>query len=274
MPLLATPAGLGSAALLIFMVLAALAAPVLAPYDPNQVDLTKVYLGPGSEHWLGTDGLGRDLLSRALFGARTSFRAALLAVSVALAIGCSLGLLAGYAGKGLDRVLSSIIDALMSVPSMILAMVIIVALGRGLTSAMIAVGFVAAPSFFRVTRAAVIDARHEGFVETAVMIGCSPVRVVLVHILPRCLTPITVVAVLAVGYAIIAEAGLSYLGLASRPPTASWGSMLAEATARYDLPYLLAVPTTCLVVTALAFTLLGEEIRKLDGSAKTRDGEE
>lgn len=254
--------GIIAAILLLTVLIGATAASLIAGQDPYRGDFQAVYQGPSSGHILGTDGVGRDIFARMLHGGRTSLKAGAIAVSVGLFVGSTLGMVAGYVGRTTDRILSSVVDSLMSVPSMMLAMVIIVALGRGVVNAMLAVGIVASPTFFRVARAAVIDAKHEGYVEAATMIGCKHRRIIFVHILPHCLAPIAIVALLAFGYSILAEAGLSFLGLAATPPTASWGAMLADAASRYDLGYLMYAPAGCLIVTSLGFTLLGEALRK------------
>ncbi|MEV4065929.1 ABC transporter permease [Nonomuraea dietziae] len=249
-------------AVLAFLVLAALAAPLVAPYDPVDQDLMRRLEGPGAAHWLGTDESGRDVLSRLLHGTRVSLGASLLAVSVAVVGGVPLGLLAGYLGRGFDLVVSRFADAVLSIPGLVLAIAIATALGPSLTNAMLAVGVVYAPGFFRVTRGATITVRGRTYVQAAITTGCSVPRIVLRHILPNVGTPVIVKIFLTFGYAILAEASLSFLGLGVQPPEASWGSMLKRAV-RYleQAPLLVILPGLVILVAVLAFNTIGDGLR-------------
>jgi peptide/nickel transport system permease protein len=251
---------------LALLAVVAVFAPLFAPYDPNTSDLLATYQPPGGDHLLGTDEIGRDVLSRLIFGARTSMLASLEAVGVSISIGLLLGLFAGHYGGWLDTGLSRITDALMSVPPLILALAMVAVLGPGLPKAMLAVGIVSVPRAYRVVRAAAIDVRHTTFVEASVALGCRSRRVLFVHILPNALSPLLVVITVSMATAVLAESGLSYLGLGVQPPTASWGGMLAEASRRLDLRYLIYPPGIALAITVAAFTVVGDTLRRAIGA--------
>lgn len=266
--LLRRPLALLAIALLVMFVALAVLAPVAAPFDPNQQDFSAINQAPSGDHRLGTDELGRDVLSRVIFGTRVSLVASVEAVAVALALGVPLGLLAGYVGGRTDGAISRVNDMLMSVPGLVLALTVVAVLGPGLTNAMLAIGVILAPLFFRIMRAATLDVRHQLFVESSVTIGCSRFRVMWAHVLPNAMPAVVVQASLALGGAVTAEAALSFLGLGVLPPTASWGSMLAAATQRLERTYLLWGPGGCLVLLVLAFTLLGDAINDALGGRR------
>ncbi|TDB95868.1 ABC transporter permease [Nonomuraea longispora] len=244
------------------LTLVALTAPLIAPHDPVDQDLLHRLEGPSAAHWLGTDESGRDVLSRLLHGTRVSLGASLLAVSVATVCGVPLGLLAGYLGRGADLVLSRIADALLSIPGLVLAIAIATALGPSLTNAMIAVGVVYAPGFYRVARGATMTVRGQTYIQAAITTGCSTTRILWRHVLPNVGTPLIVKAFLTFGYAILAEASLSFLGLGVQPPLASWGSMLKRAV-RYleQAPMLVVLPGLVILVAVLAFNTVGDGLR-------------
>jgi peptide/nickel transport system permease protein len=219
-------AGLGVVALVI---LAAILAPVLAPYDPIQQSWSAVRKPPSAAYWLGTDEVGRDLLSRIIFGARASLSAGVISVAIAIAVGVPLGLLAGYAGGLVDGLISRLTDAMLAVPFLILAIALAAFLGPSLGNAMIAIGVTATPIFVRLTRGQVLAVKGEDYVEAARAVGNPHWRIALRHILPNVLPALLVQATLTVATAIIAEASLSFLGLGQQPPAPSWGSMLNAA---------------------------------------------
>jgi peptide/nickel transport system permease protein len=256
------PVALVALGFLALLAVVAVFAPLIAPYDPNASDLLATYKPPSADHLLGTDEIGRDVLSRLIFGARTSMLASLEAVGVSVSIGLLLGLCAGYYGRWLDTGLSRITDALMSVPPLILALAMVAVLGPGLPKAMLAVGIVSVPRAFRVVRAAAIDVRQTTFIEASIALGCRSRRVLFTHILPNALSPLLVVITVSMATAVLAEAGLSYLGLGVQPPTASWGGMLADASRRLDLRYLIYPPGIALAVTVAAFTVVGDTLRR------------
>ncbi len=254
--------GMVSLGFLAFVVVIAVLAPLLASHDPNSQDLRAVLQSPSSDHWLGTDDVGRDVLSRLLYASRVSLLAALLAVSVALVLGLVPGLVAGYARGWIDSVVMRVADALMAFPPLILAVALVGVLGPGLTNAMIAVGIVFSPRFLRVLRGAALSVREETYIEAARGLGCSPTKVLLRHVLPNVLSPLIVQVSFAAGTAMLAEASLSFLGLGVQPPDASWGAMLGRAYRFYDqAPWVVVFPGVAIALTVLAFNLLGDALR-------------
>jgi peptide/nickel transport system permease protein len=252
------------AAFLILMAAASVAAPILAPYQPNEQDLRNRLAPPDAVHWLGTDDFGRDVLSRLLHGGAVSLAAAAIAVVVALVIGLPLGLAAGWRGRGLDAALSRVFDGLMSVPALMLALTIVAVLGPGLLNAMTAVGLVLAPQFFRVSRAAAADVRQETFIEAARAIGCRTRRTVGRHLMPNVLPPVLVQVTVTLGVGVSAEASLSFLGLGVEPPTASWGGMLSTAAQTINVaPHLVWPPGIMIFLTVLAFSFAGQGVQSL-----------
>lgn len=261
--LLRRPAALVALVFVVALVLMAIFAPWIAPYDPYSQDLLARLQPPSAEHLLGTDDYGRDALSRLIFGARISLTAALQAVGLALVLGLPLGVIAGYSGGWVNAVLTRIMDALMSAPSLVLAITIVAVLGSGITNAMLAVGLVMSPRFFRVARASTMDVRHETYIESAVALGCRPSRVIVRHILPNVMPPVVLVISVSLGAAVAAEASLSFLGLGAKAPAASWGSMLSTAASNMQLaPYLVWPPGVMIFLTVLAFTYLGDGVRR------------
>ncbi len=215
--------------MILFFVGIALAAPLVSPHDPIATDWLAVRKAPSLRHLFGTDEIGRDVLSRVIWGARASLLAGLVSVSIALALGMPLGLVSGYQGGIVDGVAMRMIDAMLAIPFLILAIALAAFLGPNLTNAMIAIGVSQMPVFARLTRAQVLAAKHEDYVEAARALGNPDRRILLRHILPNISAPILVQATLAIAAAIIAEASLSFLGLGQQPPAPSWGSMLNTA---------------------------------------------
>ena len=244
------------------VVVAAAAAPWIAPADPLDQDLAHVLAPPSGDHLLGTDELGRDVLSRLLYGGRVSLLAAAQAVGVALVLSVVPGLVAGYAGGRTDAVVMRIADAAMSFPPLILAMAVLASLGPGLTNAMLAIGVIFAPRFIRMVRATAASVRQETYVQAAISIGVPHRRVIVAHVLPNILAPLIVQVSLALGFAMIAEASLSFLGLGAQAPQASWGSMLGRSFRFLDrTPWLIVYPGLAISVCVLAFNLLGDGVR-------------
>jgi len=255
-----------SGAVLLFMIVVAVFAPLVAPYDPLEQDLGNSLASPGWSHPLGTDQLGRDILSRLVFGARLSLGAAAIAVAVATLLGVLPGLVAGYVGGWADAVVMRITDALMSFPPLILALAITGVLGPGLGNAMVAVGVVFAPRFVRLARSSVIDIREADFVQAARSIGVSERAILGRHVLPNALGPLVVQVTVTAGFAMLAEASLSFLGLGVQPPEASWGSMIGEAARLISQTKLLVVwPGLAITVTVLALGFLGDGLRQALG---------
>lgn len=248
---------------LLLLVLVAVFAPTVAPFDPYAQSLADRLQSPSTEHWLGTDDYGRDALSRLIFGARISLTAAAQAVGLALVLGLPLGVIAGYAGGWVNAVLSRLMDTIMSAPSLVLAITIVAVLGSGITNAMLAVGLVMTPRVFRVARASTMDVRHETYIEATRALGCHPARIISRHILPNVMPPVILVTSVSLGTAVTAEASLSFLGLGAQAPAASWGSMLSTAASNVQLaPYLVGPPGVMIFVSVLAFTYLGDGLRR------------
>jgi len=249
-------------ALVIALLGIALAAPWLASADPTVSNLEEVIQPASSAHPLGTDQLGRDLLSRILWGARTSMLIGAVVLAIALLAGTALGFSAGWWGGVIDDVLMRLVDILMTFPSILLAMAIVAALGPGLANVMIAVGISAVPRFARIGRAVLLSLRHETFVEAAWALGASDVRILAHHILPNSLAPLAVQSSLLFATAIQSAAGLGFLGLGAQPPIAEWGAMLADSRVHMRVaPMLVAAPGLAILLTTTAFNLLGDGLR-------------
>ena len=252
---------LGLAIVLVF-VLIAVFAPVIAPQDPLQTSWSAVRKAPSAQYLFGTDEIGRDVLSRVIWGARASLMAGLVSVCIAMALGVPIGLLAGYVGGWVDGVISRFTDSMLAVPFLILAIALAAFLGPSLTNAMIAIGVSATPIFIRLTRGQVLSVKVEDFVEAARAVGNPHWRIALRHILPNILPPLIVQATLAIAAAIIAEASLSFLGLGQQPPAPSWGSMLNTAKNYVDnAPWMAIWPGVSIFLLVLSFNLLGDGLR-------------
>jgi peptide/nickel transport system permease protein len=248
----------------VLLVIAALAllAPWVAPFDPLATSWSLVRKAPSSAHWFGTDEVGRDLLSRVIWGGRASLAAGVIAVSIAVGVGVPLGMLAGYLGGWFDAIIGRLTDAMLAIPFLILAIALAAFLGPSLVNAMIAIGITATPIFVRLSRGQVMAARAEDWVEAARSVGNPPARILVRHILPNILPPVMVQATLAIASAIIAEASLSFLGLGQQPPAPSWGSMLNTAQ-RFltQAPWMAVFPGLAIFMTVLAFNLFGDGLR-------------
>jgi peptide/nickel transport system permease protein len=243
-------------------VLLALSAPLIAPYDPTAQSWTSVRKTPSFAHWFGTDDLGRDVLSRVIYGARASLLAGCISIAIALSIGVPLGLIAGYVGGFVDALISRIIDAMLAIPFLILAIALAAFLGPSLGNAMIAIGISTTPIFVRLTRGQVMAVKVEDYIEAARAVGNPRWRIALVHILPNIMPALLVQATLSIATAIIAEAALSFLGLGQQPPAPSWGSMLNSAQ-RFlvTAPWMAVWPGVAIFLTVLSFNLFGDGLR-------------
>lgn len=250
------------AALLVIMILVAIFAPVVAPYDPNQDDLYNVLKGCSAEHLLGTDSNGRDVLSRIIYGARISFTVGVVAVLISSVIGMALGLLAGVAGGVVDAVIMRIMDAMMAVPMLILALFLGAILGQGLGNVCLAIGISMVPQYARITRGQVLSVRNADYVTAGTLCGASRVRNTLVHVFPNCLSPNIVTMTGSLGGAILAEANLSFLGMGIAPPTASWGAMVSGGY-KYlsSQPVIAIAPGIAIIIVVLCFNMCGDALR-------------
>jgi peptide/nickel transport system permease protein len=251
----------GLTVIVIFVVLAVFAS-LIAPFDPAAQSWSAVRKAPSALYWFGTDDVGRDVLSRVIFGTRASLLAGVISVGIALSIGVPLGLTAGYLGGWIDVLLSRITDAMLAVPFLILAIALAAFLGPSLGNAMIAIGVTTTPIFIRLTRGQVMAVKVEDYIEAARAIGNPRWRIALFHILPNILPALLVQATLSIAAAIIAEAALSFLGLGQQPPAPSWGSMLNSAQ-RFltQAPWMAVWPGLAIFLTVLSFNLLGDGLR-------------
>jgi peptide/nickel transport system permease protein len=260
-----SPAGRIGLGLTITLLLLALLAPLLHPYDPaTEQDLTARLQPPNSTHWFGTDGRGRDMLTLVWYGIRTSLLISLLSVGLGLVIGVLLGLLAGYLRGWVDTLISWLTDILLAFPSILLAIAIVTVTGPSLQSALIAIAIVQIPIYIRLTRSMVLSLREQEFVLAVRALGATPTRIVWRHILPASLAPIIVQATLSIGTATLEAAGLGFLGLGAQPPTPELGTLLADAfKGGYSLtaPWTTLFPGLFITLNVLAFNLLGDGLR-------------
>ena len=244
----------------------------IAPYSPIDQNVAELLMPPSTAHWLGTDDLGRDVLSRLIWGAPNSLYASTFAVSVAIAIGVPIGLLIGFVGGWVDEIVSRFIDALLSFPPIVLAIAVTGVLGIGLTNAMLSVGIVFAPTLARLVRAQTLIVKQAVYVDAARAFGASVPQIIIRHILPNAIQPVIVQVTLMLAIALLAEASLSFLALGVQPPQASWGGMLARAYNYIEIaPAQMYAPGFAILLTALAFNGLGESMRvALDPTMKRR----
>lgn len=248
--------------IIIFFVALAALAPVLPIPDPVATSWSAIRKAPSAAHWLGTDDLGRDILSRMIWGAQASLMAGVFSVAIAVVIGVPFGILAGYFGGWVDLIISRITEALLAMPFLIMAIALAAFLGPSLTNAMIAIGLSAMPIFVRLTRGQVLAVKQEDFVEGARSVGLGHLDIMLRYILPNVTAPIIVQATLTVATAIIAEASLSFLGLGQQPPAASWGSMLNVAkNFLTQAPWMAMWPGLAIFLVVIGFNLLGDGLR-------------
>ncbi|RKS70899.1 peptide/nickel transport system permease protein [Actinomadura pelletieri DSM 43383] len=252
--------------LLLLIIIVTAAAPLIAPYGPTQVDISDRLSGPTAEHWLGTDSLGRDTLTRLMHGGRVSLAAAGLAVLIATAIGLPLGLISGYFGGVVDWFLDRAADVLMSFPAIVLTIAIIAAVGPGLTTAMVSLGIVYAPRMYRVVRGSTIEVRREVYIEASTSIGTPSLVILRKRVLPNILPATLVQLSFLLASALLAEVTVSLLGLGALPPTASWGSMLGQAFQEMrSQPWLAVYPGIAIAIATLCFNLVGDGLRDAFG---------
>jgi peptide/nickel transport system permease protein len=257
---------------LLALVIIAVGAPWIAPYQPTVQDVNNMLAAPSPGHLLGTDDLGRDIFSRLIYGAPATAYASLLAVSVAVAIGLPVGLISGFFGGWVDDIISRVIDTFLSFPAIVLAIAVTGALGIGLTNGMIAVGLVMFPALARIVRARTLIVRQELYVDASRCFGAPAWHILWKHVLPNSLPPVIVQVTLLLAAALLAEASLSFLGLGIQPPNPSWGAMLARAYQYMEIaPEQMYAPGLAILVVSLAFNALGESLRiVLDPTMKDR----
>ena len=255
-------ASLVALAVVVAFIMIALAAPWIAPYNPIATDFGAVRQAPSAKYWLGTDEVGRDLLSRLIWGARASLLAGVIPVTISLMVSIPLGLLSGYAGGWVDSVIMRFTDAMLAIPFLIIAIALAAFLGPSLTNAMIAIGVAALPTFLRLSRGTVMSIRTEDYIEAARAVGNTHLRIAVRHILPNMLPPLLIQGSITMAAAIIAEASLSFLGLGQQPPSPSWGSML-NAAQRYlpTAPWIAMCPGLMIFTVVFSLNILGDGLR-------------
>ena len=250
--------------LVLGMSLAALFAPLLAPFDPNELYLDDILLAPCATYPLGTDRLGRDVLSRLLYGGQVSLWVGFVAVGISISIGTALGLVSGYFRGIADEIIMRGVDVMLCFPSFFLILAVVAFLEPSLTNIMVVIGLTSWMGIARLVRAETLSLRERDFVSAARLSGVSTKNILLRHILPNALAPVTITAILGIGGAILTESGLSFLGLGVQPPQASWGNMLMEGKAVIeDAPWLSLFPGLAILLTVLGYNLLGESLRDM-----------
>jgi peptide/nickel transport system permease protein len=246
------------------VVLCAIFAPVISPYDPLKQDYLAIAQAPSSAHWLGTDDLGRDVLSRIIYGSRVSLQVGAISVVIAVVFGAVLGLLSGYVGGVVDEVIMRFVDSVQAFPGLILALGLTAALGPSIRNVMIAIGFISSPTIARLARAQTLSIRESEYVAAARVSGASASRIISRHIWPNATSPIIVQATLLVATAIVTEASLSFLGVGVQPPTPSWGSMLRTGSQYLEVaPWLAFAPGVAIFLTVLSFNFIGDGLRQV-----------
>ncbi|RKU14727.1 peptide ABC transporter permease [Candidatus Poribacteria bacterium] len=260
--LLRHPSATIGASIILFFVIVAILAPLIATHDPMQAEIAKRLKGQSGEHYLGTDGTGRDVFSRIVYGSRISLKVGLIAITFSLGFGTLFGAIAGYFGGWLDNLIMRVMDMMLAMPSILLAMVIVTILGQSLTNAIIAVSIVYIPQYARILRASVLKVRELDYVTAAKVIGASDIRILITTVLPNCLAPLIVQATLGIGAAILDAAGLSFLGLGAEVGEPEWGAMLNENTKHIrKAPLAVTAPGMAIFLIVLGFNLLGDALR-------------
>ena len=257
------PLGAFGALCIVVMVLAALSADVVAPYDPLAVAPQDRLQAPGASHWFGTDELGRDVFSRVVHGAQTSLYVGLGTVLLSISAGTVLGTVSGFLRGGVDLVIQRVVDSIMPIPLIVLAMTLVTMLGPSRENVMISLAFVLAPTNARVIRGATLSVAESAYMDAARAIGCTTLYMIRVHVLPNVAAPIFILASIQLGSAVVAEASLSFLGLGTPPPTPTWGGMLSGSGRRFMeiAPWLLIFPGVAISLAVLGFNLLGDALR-------------
>jgi peptide/nickel transport system permease protein len=270
---LSSPRGGISAFVLLIVVVCAVFAPRIAPYDYAIQNLPGANEAPSMVHWMGTDEFGRDLLSRIIHGARTSLSVAITAITISVFAGMCLGATAGYFGGMFDRVITTIVDLTWSFPEILIALILIAIIGTGTTSIVVAISIAYLAQFTRLTRGQVMALRQETYIEATTNLGAGHFHIIFQHLLPNAISPVIVAGMLATGDAIILEATLGFFGLGAQPPTPSWGGMMSSGTAQIFLaPWIILFPGAAIAITVISINLLGDAlIDALDIRSRLRD---
>jgi len=258
------PVLLISSIMILLVVLSAILAPLITPYDPSEMNSKVRLSAPSVEHWFGTDQFGRDVFTRVIYGSRLSLQIAITAVFTAVVIGGIIGILSGYYGGWLDAITIRIMDVMVAFPSLLLALFLVAILGPDIKNLILAISLTRIPYFARLTRAEVASLERRPFVEAGRMVGATNFRIMIFHLLPNVFPLILVFATMDIATAVIAESSLSYLGLGAQPPTPSWGRMLTEARGFLGRAAWLSIyPGIFLMVTIISFNLLGDSLRDI-----------
>jgi peptide/nickel transport system permease protein len=248
--------------IIVLVFILAMLAPIIAPYDPNDINVKAILLAPSWQHWMGTDGLGRDVLSRMLYGGRISLLVGLVAVGIATAIGIVLGAIAGYYRGWVDTFIMRLVDVMLSIPSFFLILAVIAFLTPSIINVMIVIGLTSWMGVTRLVRAEFLSLSGREFVQASRTLGAKDARLIFTHLLPNSLTPIIVSSVLGVAGAVLMESGLSFLGLGVQAPQASWGNILTDGKDYIQFAWWLSLfPGLAILITVLGYNLLGEGLR-------------
>ncbi|MFM9974637.1 MAG: ABC transporter permease [Beijerinckiaceae bacterium] len=268
-----TPRGGLAAAVLSIVVICAVSAPLLAPYAYDIQNLPGANTEPTGAHWMGTDEFGRDLLSRIIYGARTSLSVALAAIGISVSIGLSLGAAAGYFGGWFDRLVTAAVDLTWSFPEILIALILIAIIGPGIYSTMIAISIAYLAQFTRLTRAQIMALKNETYIEATTNLGAGHFHIIFRHLMPNAITPVIVAGMLATGDAIILEATLGFFGLGAQPPTPSWGAMMSGGSGQiFIAPWVIIYPGLAIAITVIAINQFGDAvIEALDIRNRLRD---
>lgn len=262
---------LSGAVLISTILILALFAPLIAPYDPDTINVKTILLGPSAQHWMGTDGLGRDVLSRMLFGARISLLVGLVAVGISTAIGITLGALAGFYKGWVDTIIMRLVDIMLSIPSFFLILAVIAFLSPSMINIMIVIGLTSWMGVTRMVRAEFLSLTEREYVLAAKALGANDLSLIVKHCLPNSLSPILVSAVLGIASAVLIESSLSFLGLGVQPPQASWGNILSDGREYIQFAWWLSFfPGFAILITVLGYNLLGEGLRDIFDPRQTR----
>ena len=259
---LSNPLSLAGFVIIVCIFLLAMFAPIISLYDPNEINVKAILLGPSVSHWMGTDGLGRDVLSRMLYGGRISLLVGLVAVGISTAIGILLGAIAGYYRGWVDTVIMRLVDIMLSIPSFFLILAVIAFLTPSIINIMIVIGLTSWMGVTRLVRAEFLSLSEREFVMASRTLGANNARLIFTHLLPNSLTPIIVSSVLGVASAVLLESGLSFLGLGVQAPQASWGNILTDGKEYIQFAWWLSLfPGMAILITVLGYNLLGEGLR-------------
>ncbi|HHX62748.1 MAG TPA: ABC transporter permease [Epulopiscium sp.] len=247
---------------ILLLILLAVLAPVIAPYNFATQDLKLTYAPPSKAHLLGTDKLGRDILSRLIYGTRQSLKIGIFSVAIASVLGTILGSIAGFYGGKIDNILMRLLDIYQSIPGMLLSIALAASLGPGINNAILAIGISTIPAYARIIRASIMTVREKEFIEAAIAINAGDFRIITKHVLPNAISPLIVEITMNIGNSILAAATLSFIGLGAQPPSPEWGAMLVEGrNYMRDYGYLVIYPGICIMASVLSFNVLGDGLR-------------